>query len=592
MAGIDFSSYKTQPFFLHNNFEEFYQVYINNSPHIVELGEKLLKDCIKFQKEKETKIYEILGIDDQDWRKIGPEIFGVFNINENPENEYYIKNKLELFLKYFTKFINSEMKQQAIVFTKDYSLKDAKEDTNRSQEANQKIIEAANSFIKAYNDPIQQFKDWYNNSGFSKGEFDEDDLIFLDEIFKNSRKNRKKMLISGDDKKRLKYISEECLEEAIDFLYRTPGFISNLIGNIGESATNYYIQNKKNYEIIPEATSILSGEKGEKERKKTIIQKNIDFYENQTKTIKEELESNGIKITSNDKLLKFGLFYTTKSTGTLSKNLKADEIFTFKVVVEPGKFENTTFGISSKTAWSESSDTIKLYTGSFYSAFENVFKTTIVSAGITGEIVNFLIYIIFNSLGSGIYGSFNDGKIDREAFSGVDDFSNIKIKTNSKGEIMKKKDTGKMDFEFSNNSFFNQQVRPMYNALIQFFAYQWFTGGDSPVTHADFFSIYANEHHYFIPMSIILQAILDLGVANESEYLLKQNLLPDYGDKQKDPIKKDDYIKALLGGYSEMEKLGLDKLSGKKEGSDNSAGVTFNKEKLKELIKGPINGLI
>lgn len=566
MAVIDFESYKTQPFYLHHNFENFYKVYLQNRSQILSIGEYYLLESIKWQENNEKEIYEALGLDPTDsnsWKQIGSEIFGVFDIDENEKRIPIIENKLELFLKEFTKFINEEMNKGTIKFSKKYTIEEAKKEYENGVKDKNELIKTVNAFIDAYNNPIDKFLNWRNENNLTKGQINEDEISFLKELFEKSRKNRKKELkIPGDKENRLKNITEESLDEALNLLYSSSGIISNFIGDIGEQATLSFIVNGRQYITETVGTSVLSGKSSEeKERRKDIIDKNVAFYKQEEQKIKNELKESGINLSlkTKDGLFKFGCVYTPKDTGTLKKNLKADEIFTFKFNLESGQ-EIKKYGISSKTSWSEDADDIKLYSGSFYSALENLFKSNITGAGDIGQVINFLIYIIFNSLGSAFYGSY---QIDTKELKRRQDSNKIK-------ELINK---GMINTETSGD-FYRGSAYPIYMKIIQDFAFQWFTGGISEQTHADFFSIYDGGKHYFIPMSIILKAILKIGY-DEENFLLKQNLLTRYTNIN-NPLSLKDYKDTW--DYQEMEKLGLRIFDNSKK------TITLSKQQLKGLI--------
>ena len=95
----------------------------------------------------------------------------------------------------------------------------------------------------------------------------------------------------------------------------------------------------------------------------------------------------------------------------------------------------------------------------------------------TGEIVRFLQYSIINSLG-----------------------------------ISMKQTT---EYKFEDYS----KVRTLLFKIIQYYGYQWLTGGISEFTHADFFSVYKQGHHYFIPMSVILEGLKNTDI-------ITNNLIP------------------------------------------------------------------
>lgn len=579
MAEIDFSIYKTKPFYLHHNFEDFHHVYIENAPTILKMGENFLRESINIQEKREKDLYDLLGIQNNDWTQIATKIYGVFDINEN--NEQKIENKLELFLKNFTKFINEIFNESPVKFNKNYSIENAMQDYEKGKKDKKELINMINNFIKVYNNPIDTFLNWYETSELSEGKINKEEIQFLEELFKKSRKNRKQELkVSGDEDDKLKNMTEESLDEAINLLFSASGIISNMIGDIGEQATISFIQNGKKYITEAVGTSILTPETEEVIKKQNIIQGNINFYEKEQERINSQLKESGIKLSSKTKdgLLEFGCTYTGINTGTLSKNLKADEIFTFQFNLDTNDLRK--YGISSKTSWSETADTIKLYSGSFYSALENMFKSNLTGAGDIGTIVNFLIYSIFNALGSGMYGSYNENnekikKIgNRYIFSGIEDFYTTKTIIDTKTKLPKRDKSGGIKIKTGQSSFFKEEIRPLYNLIIQDFAYQWFTGGISEQTHADFFSIYENNKHYFIPMSIILKAILNIGM-NENNYLLKQNLLGDYKPTN-NPLKIKDYLDTWE--YGAMEELGSNLPFG------SGKTITLSKEQLRGLL--------
>lgn len=625
MAEINFEIYKTQPFYLHHKLEDFYRVYNKNVSKIERYGERFLITSINKQRDKEKYIYKILGLEEGNWREIGSKIFGVFNADENEENRYYIENKFELFLKRFTEFINDRMKQTAISFNKKNNLENAlKNESYKKPEKRKQIINAANDFIRAYNSPVKEFLSWYKSSGLSKGEFNESELDFLEKIFEKSRKNREKLLDPNDNRK-LRFLGEESLEEAINLLYSSGGIIGNIVGDVGEAATIKYAIGKKNYLINSVGTSLLRLDEDETAKKQNITLQNKQFYERTQKEINKQLNEAGVKLRNDfrteDGCLNFGYTYSESNTNTLSKNLKADEIFNFEVYVG-GKWKKISYGVSSKTSWTENGS-LKLYSGSFFSSLENLFKSNIIDAGIIGEIVNFLIYLIFNSYGVASYGSYIGGKTsigdynpDSYIYSNTvskykknkkrkfnikseyeSDFyfdynktfkvlnynytkNSMKIKEKIDRKTGEVKKTFKIEENYEQGLFSKLKTRPLYNLIIQDFAYQWFTGGISPATHADFFSVYSGGIHYFVPMSVILEVIKN---ANDTEdFLLTSNMVSTLSlDTKKkalsnNPLSLEDY--QTTWKYNEMEEKGINIL-------DKSGTIVANKEKLfKNLI--------
>ena len=141
------------------------------------------------------------------------------------------------------------------------------------------------------------------------------------------------------------------------------------------------------------------------------------------------------------------------------------------------EFRTIPYGISSKASWGETVTNPKLHSGSLNSAFENMFKIFPEGIAYTGEIVRFLQYSIINTLG-----------------------------------ISMKQTT---EYKFEDYS----KVRTLLFKIIQYYGYQWLTGGISEFTHADFFSVYKQGHHYFIPMSVILEGLKNTDI-------ITNNLIP------------------------------------------------------------------
>ena len=71
------------------------------------------------------------------------------------------------------------------------------------------------------------------------------------------------------------------------------------------------------------------------------------------------------------------------------------------------------------------------------------------------------------------------------------------------------------EFKFGDYS----KIRELLFKIINYYGYQWLTGGISEYTHADFFSVYKQGHHYFIPMSVILEGLFKVDI-------ITNNLMP------------------------------------------------------------------
>ena len=605
MAEIKFESYKTQPFYLHHNFQDFYKVYINNESNIKDSGKRFLNASIEKQKKREEYLYKALGIDQGNWPLISKILFGIGNDTSS--------SKLDYFLQKFISFIDDDVNPKLNNFLdkmdgKKISEKEAKlrAAASKDTQLQRDLKDAANKFIEAYNDPVKKFKEWLirNNE-----ELDENQIMMLSKIFTGSRSNRGKdypefVQLDGT----LRTITDESIDRVIDFLRSTKGFIGNIVGDTGEEATISFM-NTKEKQIEGAVIETITGTSafgGTNTQRAKLTQENIDYYTNKERIekIKQELRDAKIELATDDEKLKFWFLYSDKNTETLTKNLKADEIFKIEIVLETGEKKIENYGISSKTSYTDSGD-LKIYSGSFFAAFENMFKSSsgLFDAGIIGEIINFLIYSIFNAYGSGTYGSYEniDKKIsDRFYVSGdaIEEYEFTKTKfttdinkVTSGGQYkkvhyvrdlegnIKVGSGGIKKVNETNTNFFMEKVRPLYTLIIQDFAYQWLTGGVSSATHADFFSVFSGRKHYFIPMSVILEAIRD-SISN-NDFILSQDLLPTM--KTKSPLELKNYKSAWT--YEEMEKFGKSALN---SGSGKSIIADKNKLFNSELIKGKL----
>lgn len=469
-----------RPYFIHyisGEFKDIFQVY---RPEIEKYGRDYLEACIRIQEKKEEYIYKFLELQPQEWKKIGERLFGVFE-GEGENKKTLRENRMASFLEGFTKFFNEEIFQN--ISTKNFT---GKENASDIAVPGKTFNDIAQDFINAFNNPIDEFLKWYNNSDLkNKENFTEKDLYFLNNIFKGYRtKDSYSNILDSDGKIRdVQSIGES---NAMELLRKSTGILNNLIGAIGEQAT-ISLKGNWNNTITGGVKRIIQGvgtsdytkdldEDADTEniKRSDLIAGNIEFYKQKESIINSILEKENVILSSKTGGLTFGITYSDQNNSTLAKNLKADEIFTFKIELNGQLIDFEKFGISSKTAWGAKADTLKLYSGSLQSAFENMFKGLIMNeetggeyVSNTGKIINFLQYSILNAGASGYY-----------------------------------------DKNISNKTAMSRNVKDVLDKIIDYYAYQWFTGGISPQTHADFFSIYGNGHHYFIPMSIILKEIL------------------------------------------------------------------------------------
>lgn len=528
MAELNEKIFEQQPYFLHYNLKDFENIFYGNRDRILRLGSSYLKASIYYQEQKESYIYELLNLKPGNWKEIGDRLYGVFE-GEGEDAKLIRKNRLESFLKSFTDFFNKYVFSE--VSTRSFSGKELSTKISNGET----FGDIAQKFINAYNEPVEEFLSWYNKSDLkNKDKIEEKDIQFLNDIFKTYReKGSNSPLLDKDGKIRdVQSIGEN---NAMELLRKSTGILNNLIGAIGEQATISLRGNLKNHIINTIATSDFNkdidedSDTGDIKRDK-LLEKNVTFYREREEKINSVLK-NKIKLASKDGGLIFGLTYSEKDTDTLRKNLKADEIFNFKIEAT-GEIIN--YGISSKTSWGTSKSDLKLYSGSLQSAFENMFKglSNVASVAGTATIINFLQYSILNAGGAGYYG----GRANKTAVS--------------------------------------REVKDVYEKIIDYYAFQWFTGGISEATHADFFSVYGNGHHYFIPMSVILKKILE----------------------SKKPLLNQTFYKTIeedLGSYiSEEEYNGLNNFTN--EDMQNKGREIFNNGvlKAKREVKEQINGKI
>ena len=551
--------YKNKPFYLHHDLSEYMSVFDENKVKINTMGLKFLKASIVAQEKKESKIFEILGLDKEEWPKIGEILYGVVDGENNKEE---IKNKLEFFLDSFTNFLRDE-----VLCGSNISGRNTNKSENYIANNGQKEFEElVQRFIDFYNKPIEYFTDWYNNkSGLPNGKLEEKDLLFLNQLFESFRIKRKK-IVNKDNK--FPNMKELGIDRAIELMNSSSGMLSNLIGALGEQATILFLKEGKNYIIKGAGTSdwvSTDDTASETKKYKNLLQANKEFYTNLEKDIGRQIKEKNIVLGTQDGNFKFGTTFSTRNTGTLTKNLKADEIFSITFKVE--KAQNINFGISSKTSRSEKTDTVKVYSGSFLSAFENMFKSfggaeSFSDAGDTAEIINFLCYATLNSKGVGYYGNIKTDKI-----------------------------FGKEEINLSNVQNNYNEVSSLYNRIVQCYGYQWLTGGIAETTHADFFSLFGEGKHYFIPMSVILKFIFEMEKNNylkryskeEKENFFSNTLFPS-ANKGSEEM-KDNYNKTRT--YDAMKNLALNDWL-KTGGKEGTGAVNFNKGLLDIIYKKAI----
>ena len=371
------------------------------------------------------------------------------------ENENEI-NKLQYFLDMFVKFI-----RQGVLKGADFSRKEkvAEYKKSVSTEAFENLIK---EYVNIYNNPAKEFYNWYNNSEyFQTGKLTIEDAQILEKIYQNYRLKEKGMTDENGN------LVLSTMAQGQKLLEKSTGIVSNMIGDISEAAT-VTITNEGESHIIAVGSSYWTDNKNNISADE-LLRKNEEFYRKVEKGINGLINKKNINIGTDD-----GNFHFSQKT--LKTNLKADEIFYIQIEVNSKKL-TVPYGISSKASWSENITDPKLHSGSFNSVLENMLK--IFGEGIANslEIIHFLKYGTINALGISM----------------------------------------QQDMENRYTDYI--KIRNLFIRLINCYGYQWLTGGISQYTHADFFSVYKNEHYYFIPMSLILEGIQNAVENNENSFL-------------------------------------------------------------------------
>ena len=450
-------SKNSNPLYIHNNLDHFHQNLYGNIDYIDQQGKKILELSIKIQKEKERYIYQYLDLPEGHWQDIGNKLYGIMGENNNS----VVENKLQFFLEAFVDFLKNEM-LQGIKISKESQA------TEYRKSNPDDFLKLIKNYIEIYNNPVNSFTKWYNNSKFYKeGVLTEEDIQGIQTIFDNYRLKENKDKILNSDGFIDENIILQSFSKADKLLGKSQGLFSNLVGDIAEKGTVCFINsNLENFKIF--GTSYWTeNKKGFTEA--DLKEGNKKFYLDYQNYINNTLKQNNISLGTDDGNFSF-------EVNNLTKNLKADEIFYIEIKVGSEK-KTIPFGISSKASWGESVTNPKLHSGSLVSAFENMFKIFPEGISYTAEIVRFLQYSIINSLG-------------------------ISMKQ-------------KTEFKLGDYN----KVRSLFFKIINYYGYQWLTGGVSEFTHADFFSVYKQGHHYFIPMSIILEGLLNVDI-------ITNNLMP------------------------------------------------------------------
>ena len=439
MAEINFQSYKTAPYFLHHNFDDFYSQFIENYIRIQDKGIEYLNKSIERQKEREQPVFDAFGLDRDQWQKIGNKLLGTTKIDEKEEN------RVEFFLKNFMKVIEQNMVDEVDVGTlgSDYLKAENKDEFVKNNQKKIKLInETVNKFIAVYNDPVLFLKKEFEKHNLLKDQYTEQ-LEDIALIFKNSRKN-KKGIIEGDESL-IQSAEQMGLTNALDFLNSRAGILGNLTGNVGEEVITDFIEENA-YNIIKDGIEkkySISGAQGtsalgiDDSERKRMIESNKNYYTNLQGEIGAGLKNSGTALKYHadgitaDENFEFGLTYSEKQTNTLIKNLKADEVFSLEVIFKKNNIINTRkefYGISTKTSYTKNKE-LKVYSGSFLGSLENLFKSNLIDYGDIGEIVNFLIYSIFNGYGSGTYGSYE--RIEENGKTSYNKIENTSLKYKS-----------------------------------------------------------------------------------------------------------------------------------------------------------------
>lgn len=454
----------SNPLYIHNNLDNFHKNLYGNIDYIDNIGKKILELSIKLQKEKEKYIYEYLELPEGKWQEIGTKLYMVIGLDGNK----IIENKLQFFLEAFVDFLKNEM-LQGLKFSRDKQVTEFRENNTEN------FIEIVKNYINIYNNPVEAFTKWYNNSKFYKeGVLTKEDISGMQQIFDNYRlkeKDDKILKQGGGPLDSNGYLDDNIILNSFAkserLLSKSQGLFSNIVGDIAEKGTVSFVNSNLNNFKIFGTSYWTNNEKGFTEE--DLKEGNKKYYLEYQKYINNILNQDGIKLSTDDGNFSFEI-------NNLTKNLKADEIFNIEIKIRSEK-RTIPYGISSKASWGESVTNPKLHSGSLNSAFENMFKIFPEGIRYTGEIVRFLQYSIINSLG-----------------------------------VSMKQST---EYKFEDYS----KIKTLLFKIIQYYGYQWLTGGVSEFTHADFFSVYKQGHHYFIPMSIILEGLFNTDI-------ITNNLIP------------------------------------------------------------------
>ena len=466
--------------------QDFIKTFNTINKNVLETASSIMKDSIKYQEDKEKELYEALGISEKEWIKIGDILSGIIQ-GENPDEE---NNKLEFVMKQFQDFIVNGI-FEGVRFTSKYKAQNLR-DSNNNQ-----LNNILKKYINFYNEPVKEFLNWYNNKykdTFYEGKIEPKDIYILNSIMSKKRDSKKELSKNQDllDDG----IIINTLKEGNKLLDDSQGDISDFFGSFKESVLLSIVQNCEKVIELGTTSYWAENSKGKIKLMNDLVDKNVLFYKGgvvngeKINGIQDEinnyLEKNQIKLDTYDGLFSF--------EDSVSKNLKADDIFIFEI---KGKLKP--YGISSKASWSENSDTIKLMSTSYKNVFINMLKGMLTRKFETLEISNFIKYSTYNSL---YYYNIN--------------------------EEMKE---------------YYGKTKEIFDKIISYYGYQWLTGGDSEFTHADFLSIYkaSDKKYYFIPMSKILKEIQkDLTIIKEN------NLFPEADNKIDRKTKKiSKYGKAL-----------------------------------------------
>ena len=446
-------SINSSPLYIHNNLDHFHDNLKANYIKIENKGKYILDKSIELQEKKESLFYKALKLNEGDWKKIPNKIYGPFG--EENKNDI---NKLQYFLDMFVKFIRQEVLQGA-----DFSRKE-KIQQYKNSVGTEKFEELIKNYVEIYNDPAKKFYNWYNNSEyFQSGKLTLKDAQILEKIYENYRLKEKDLINDNGS------IVLNSLEQGTKLLEKSTGIVSNMIGDISESATVTLVNDGSEF-ITAVGSSYWTDNKNSISAS-DLSKKNEELYRKIEKGINTILENKNIDLGTED-----GNFHFSQKT--LQTNLKADEIFYVQMEIN-SKMLIVPFGISSKASWSENITDPKLHSGSFSSVLENMLKIFGKGIANTLEIIHFIKYSTINSLGVSM----------QQSGSKMDKWKDY------------------------------LEIRELFIRMINYYGYQWLTGGISQYTHADFFSVYKNEHYYFIPMSLILKGIRE-AIENKSNSFL------------------------------------------------------------------------